>query len=458
MKRVYLDWGVVSNLKKPEYADIKEFLLSNKGILFFVYSTAHFEDAMRSRGDERLMRDIQTLESLVDNHLLAFNKKTAHPYLSTPTEYYQNNKDRDLDVVPDFAELVSSVGQDFPSLGGLLQSFLNFPIPIPNAAREQKLIGMMLPDLPDVPTLGDILHSSTTFVNKMMGDKEYYKSYRSSIRSTGFTLDENSGNWKSDEVVPNISAQMKKIGIDKTFQEFVQAGFGNKDKVSDFEFFIAAYSLLDMIGYKSDKLPKSMNAMNSVNTDAQHAYFAAFCDYLVTQDSHLASKARALYSEFGISTKVISPANIIAELEENRKDELASFLQEQLREENVERREERSVVYKFTRRFLGIFTHCVVYAQDDGTLIELKLAFDNYSYFVFYDEARIMVDTVADYLGRPSDAEYETIRQSIVSGNSDAAVHWKGNNIFFTLKADPERHRPELYITVPFQANTATEN
>ena len=458
MKRVYLDWGVVSNLKKPEYADIKEFLLSNKGNLFFVYSTAHFEDAMRSRGDERLMSDIQTLESLVDNHLLAFNKKTAHPYLSTPTEYYQNNKDRNLDVVPDFAELVSSVGHDFPSLGGLLQSFLNFPIPIPNAAREQKLIGMMLPDLPDVPTLGDILHSSTTFVNKMMGDKEYYKSYRSSIRSSGFTLDENSGNWKSDEVVSNISAQMKKLGIDKTFQEFVQAGFGNKDKVSDFEFFIAAYSLLDMIGYKSDKLPKSTNAMNSVNTDAQHAYYAAFCDYLVTQDSHLASKARALYSEFGISTKVISPAEIIREFEDDRKDELVSFLEEQLREENVERHEERSVGYKFTRRFLGIFTHCVVCAQDDGTLIELKLAFDNYSYFVFYDEARIMVDTVADYLGRPSDAKYETIRQSIVAGNSDAAVHWKGDNIFFTLKADPERHRPELYITVPHQANTATEN
>lgn len=458
MKRVYLDWGVVSNMKKPEYAEIKDFLLANKGNLFFVYSTAHFEDAMRSRGDERLMQDIQLLESLVDNHLLAFDKKTAHPYLATPTEYYQNNKDRNLDTVPDFADLVSSVGQDIPMLGGLLKSFLSFPMPIPNVAREQKLFGMMLPDLPDSPTLGDVLHSSTTFINKMLGDKEYYKSYRSSVRSSGFTLDENSGNWKSDEVVPNISAQMKKLGIDKTFQEFVLSGFGNKDKVSDFEFFMAAYSMLDLIGYKSDKLPKSKNAMNSVNTDAQHAYFAAFCDYLVTQDSHLASKARALYSEFGISTKVISPSEIIAELEENSKDVLVSFLQEQLREDNVERHEERAVVYKFTRRFLGIFSHGVVYAHDDETLIELKLAFDNYSFFVFYDEARIMVDTVADYLGRPSDAEYETIRQSIVSGNPNAAIHWKGDNIFFTLKADPERHRPELYITVPLQANNATEN
>lgn len=458
MKRVYLDWGVVSNLKKPEYAEIKDFLLTNKGNLFFVYSTAHFEDAMRSRGDDRLMQDIQMLESLVDNHLLAYQKNSTHPFLLTPTEYYQNNKDRDLDTVPDFADLVSSVGQDNPMLGGLLKSFLSFPMPIPNVAREEKLFGMMLPDLPDSPTLGDVLHSSTTFINKMLGDKEYYKSYRYSIRSSGFTLDENSGNWKSDEVVSNISAQMKKLGIDKSFQEFVLSGFGNKDKVSDYEFFMAAYSMLDLIGYKSDKLPKSTNAMNSVTTDAQHAYYAAFCDYLVTQDSHLASKARALFSEFGISTKVISPADIIPELEENRKEELVSFLGEQLREENVERHEERAVVYKFTRRFLGIFTHCVVYANDDETLIELKLAFDNYSYFVFYDEARIMVDRVADYLGRPTDGDYDAIRQSIVSGNPNAAIHWKGDHIFFTLKADPERHRPELYINVPTQANTATEN
>lgn len=173
MKRVYLDWGVVSNLKKPEYAEIKDFLLTNKGNLFFVYSTAHFEDAMRSRGDDRLMQDIQMLESLVDNHLLAYQKNSTHPFLLTPTEYYQNNKDRDLDTVPDFADLVSSVGQDNPMLGGLLKSFLSFPMPIPNVAREQKLFGMMLPDLPDSPTLGDVLHSSTTFINKMLGDKEY---------------------------------------------------------------------------------------------------------------------------------------------------------------------------------------------------------------------------------------------------------------------------------------------
>ena len=84
MKRVYLDWGVISNLKRPEFAEVREFLLSHKGDLFYVYSPAHFEDAMRSKRDDRLLQDIQTLESLVDNHLIAYNKKTAQPFLATP--------------------------------------------------------------------------------------------------------------------------------------------------------------------------------------------------------------------------------------------------------------------------------------------------------------------------------------------------------------------------------------
>lgn len=92
---------------------------------------------------------------------------------------------------------------------------------------------------------------------------------------------------------------MKELGIDKSFEDFVLMGFGNKDKVDGFQFFMAAYSILDLIGYKSDKLPKATNAMNSVNIDAQYAYFAAFCDYLITQDSHLIGQwhtARALES------------------------------------------------------------------------------------------------------------------------------------------------------------------
>ncbi len=316
MKRIYLDWGVVSNLKKPEYVDIREFLISHKGDLFFVYSSAHFEDALRSEGNERLLQDIQTLESLVDNHLLCYNQKekTACPYFQTPTEYYNDHKGQNMDLIPFISELVSSVDQDIPQVGAALKSFLDIPFPIPAEVRSQELWGMILQDLPDSPTLGDVINSGVSFYNKMQGDKDFYKSYRSAVKATGFSLESNSGNWKTDEVVPNISAKMKALGIDKSFKEFVLMGFGDKVKVDDYHLFIAAFGVLDWIGYKSEKLPKASNAMNSVTTDAQHAYFASFCDYLITQDSHLSSKAQVLYHEFKISTKVISLKDAIVEL------------------------------------------------------------------------------------------------------------------------------------------------
>lgn len=448
MKRVYLDWGVISNLKKPQLAVFKELLLSHKGDLFFVYSPAHFEDAMRSKGDERLAQDIQTLESLADNHLIAYVKKTAQPFLSTPSEYYRNNKDRNLDEVPDITEMLPIISQGIPAVGGLLKSFLNIPFPFPDTVRSNELVNMILPDMPASPTIRDAIHSATMYVNRMLSDKDFYKSYRSAVRASGFKVDSNAGNWDAKDVIPNIDAWLKSRGVNKSFEELVLMGIGDKKNVDDFQFFIAAYSLLDMIGYKPDKLPKSSNAMNNVSTDAQHAYFAAFCDYLITQDTHLASKALALYNEFGISTKIITPQDSIEVLDEKRNDNLVTFIQEQLTEENIERREERSIVYKFTHRFLGIFTHCVRYDENDCIVLEFKLSFDNYSYFIFYDEAAIMVDAVANCLGRPAEEEYEKARERIVAGDTGASIIWTGEGVLFTLRADPERHRPELFVTI----------
>lgn len=455
MKRVYLDWGVVSNLKKPEFADIREFLLSHKRDLFFVYSSAHFKDAMRSEGDERLQQDIRTLESLVDNHLLCYNpkEKTTSPYLATPTEYYRTHRGQNLDIIPNFSELVSSIRKDVPLLGGLLQSCLEIPFQIPEEVRSQKLWRMTLPDLPDSPSFGDLINSALSFYNKMQGDKDFYKSYRSAVRATGFSLEPNAGNWKTDEVVTNITSKMKALGIGKSFKDLVLMGFGNKEKVDDFQFFMAAYTMLDMIGYKSDKLPKASNAMESVSTDAQHAYFAAYCDYMITQDSHLASKAKALYHEFKISTKVISPKEVIAELGENRNGDLVSFLSEQLKEAIVERREEGATVYKLRRRFLGVFSHVIAYEQEgeDITLLEFKLAFDNYSRFIFYDEAGIMVDKVCEFFGWPSKEDYEIARKRIVAGDTNTSINWQGEDVLLSLKADSERHRPELYVKITAQ-------
>ena len=93
MKRVYLDWGVVSYLKKDKYAKLRNLLVLNKGRLFLVYSSAHFEDLMKSKGEPQFNNDIQTLSALVDDHLLDFNKGVVWPYRATPEDFCHNYVD-----------------------------------------------------------------------------------------------------------------------------------------------------------------------------------------------------------------------------------------------------------------------------------------------------------------------------------------------------------------------------
>jgi len=72
MIRVYLDWNVVSNLKKPEFKKLKNFIIEYKQNLQFPYTPAHFNDLMKSyRPDNELFfEDLNTLEFLSEKHLL----------------------------------------------------------------------------------------------------------------------------------------------------------------------------------------------------------------------------------------------------------------------------------------------------------------------------------------------------------------------------------------------------
>ncbi len=72
VKRIYLDWGVISNLKKEENAGFRNLLLSSKDRFFFVYSLCHLEDLMNSRGEPQFDLDIKMMSDLVGDHFLNY--------------------------------------------------------------------------------------------------------------------------------------------------------------------------------------------------------------------------------------------------------------------------------------------------------------------------------------------------------------------------------------------------
>ena len=309
MKREYLDWGVISNLKKDEYAKLRNLLLSNKDRLFLVYSSAHFEDLMRSKGEPQFDNDIQMLLNLVDDHLLDFKKEVVWPYRATPEEFNRDYVDYSSYLSQDIYSLISSI-DDLPipdmNVVATIKANLNVSFPIPSEFRSNELFEKTFHNLPEFPTLGDVIESCRHFMCDMMMNGDSYKNYRKSIHETGFKLEKNAGNWKDEEATDKISLFLKSKGIDMSFNDYVKINFHGR-KYTTNEFFTTAYCLLDMLGFHSDKLPKASNTIRSVTTDSKHAYFAGFCDWFVTVDTRLYHKAKALYCNFGLSTNVLNP-------------------------------------------------------------------------------------------------------------------------------------------------------
>ena len=112
--------------------------------------------------------------------------------------------------------------------------------------------------------------------------------------------------------------------------------------------------------------------------------------------------------------------------------------------------EAMSIVFKLDHPFLGIFTHCVFYHYEEKQIIffQFKLAFDNSSRFIYYDEAGIMIDTVVNYFGREGIKDFDLTRQRMIEGDIDVSFFWQTGKEYVWLKNDPERHRPEIIVAL----------
>lgn len=460
MRRIYLDWGVVSYLKKDEYAELRSLLLSNKDRLFMVYSSAHLEDLMKSKGEPQFDDDIKMLTDLVEDHLLDIDKGMVLPYRVMPEEFcrgYVDNSPYLSQNVDSFLSVIEATSIPGDNTVNQIKANLNVAFPISPEFRSNELFMRTLPNLPESPTVRDVVESVRQFMCDMVINPGSYKNYKRIIGETGFKLEPNAGNWKDEEAVDEINSFLKSKGIEMAFNDYVMQSFYGR-QVSGNEFFTAAYCVLDMLGFHSDTLHKPGSTVRSVTTDAKHAYFAGFCDWFVTADTRLTHKAKALYSHLGVSTRVMNPKETVAAIREEIRpwgqNYLLSFIGNEFITEHIVERHDREndsdgdfVIYRFSQRFLEIFTHGICYLYSDGSsTLQFKLAFGNYSRFLFYDEVGMIVDTIAQYFGKDGISDYGSLRKRFVEGKTDVTISWRMDKGFVCVKNDEERLRPELFI------------
>lgn len=474
MIRIYLDWNVISNLKRPEFRTLDDFLIRHKEQLLFPYSPAHFKDLMKSYSPDNLQfdSDLAKLQQLTGKHFLGLKDNYVVPLFGTPEEYFQyeieslqNTDPSTYDFeknVLDLDNLGAELGLD--GFGSMIKRLLQSQMSEINVTEQNRsLLNTLFPNLSNGSNLWEFVKDYGFFTNSLLNNGSFYRNLRKGLGDHGFKLEPNAGNWSEDDVIRNIDEFLRSINT--TFRGYIESVLKiNKLDENVYNFFTTAYLVLDMIGYKPDKLPKPTDNMQNIMTDADHAFYAAHCDYLVGLDKKQLLKSKVLYNEFKLPVKVLTPDQVIDEISnvihsESDKtyfvDNVLEFYKKDKIVETIpplEEGEPYSDAVKLERYYFDFFNYAIYsyYEAEDIMLITFKRVFKNYSRFVFYTEVEKAVDKICDYFADITDVDVLE-RKKFVDADSNAQTTWQHEWGIVRLALDEHTRRPILVIAVQFQ-------
>ncbi|MCK5686636.1 hypothetical protein KAJ27_21040, partial [bacterium] len=310
----------------------------------------------------------------------------------------------------------------------------------------------------------DLMKDIFPFAHNLITDKDYYKDFRKSIGESGFRLETNSANWNEEEVVDKIDDYMSNFGVEMDFLEYVKASLRHMKKdINRYDIFTTAYLMLDMMGYKSDRLRKPADNMQNIQKDGEHAFYGAHCDYFITIDKNLKKKAKVLYSKFNISTKVFTPEEMINTLEnvihkktininEFFKDILYYASQGTVFESHLlsDDNDIETYIIKLQIYFFNFFNYLIYnhYPNKNIIVIRFKKESFNYSDFNFYSEIDTLFTKLVSVFGYSSDdsveKEFKMKKDEFIYKNTNNSFTWNFADAQVNLDKDPETHSPVL--------------
>lgn len=472
MIRIYLDWNVVSSLKRPEFQEIWEYIGQHKKYLQFPYSPAHFSDLMKSYSPDNKLFDVdlRTLEFLSEKHLIRWGKEGVEPLFGTPMEYFEGEKDKEdvfslMDMEKLFEDLNDSNSDDgLGDIGTLLKTLFQLqPAGIEITEENQDALKKMFPNLKPSSTMWDLMKDVGPFSKKLLQDGDFYKDFRETLRKHGFKLELNSGNWNYEDVIKNIDSFLLGSGANMTYLEYVEASLKQKkEPINQHEYYTTAYLMLDMIGYKTDRLPKPTDNMQNIQIDAEHSFYGAYCDFFVAIDKKLRIKSKVLYNEFNIQTKIIEPKELIIELEKvidqifkdrNFIEEAFSFCNTESLVESFPITEENKIetyAFKLPKFYFNFFSHVIYsnYPEQEGIILTFRKVFKNFSNFIYYTESERLIDSIAECFGYDDKLELETRKREFVYEDKNTIFEWNFDGGMIRLEKEEDTKRPTLIYVI----------
>lgn len=470
MLRVYLDWDVVSKLKLEQFKALLEFIKVHKDRILVPFTPTHFSDLMKSyKGDNpHFDGDLEMLGAICGEHFMQWKDHQIEPLLGVPREYFthiKNQQPLDWEELLDMDKLLHEMdnatsAMGLPRFGTLLKVLMQSqPVGLVVDGDGAGVMNQLFPGLGPSSTAWDIMKGMAPLAKGMLDGPDKWKELRSSITAGGFSVAAIAGNSSAEEAAERIDSFLKSKQMDMSFIDYVQSTFKHdKEPPDDYEFFTRAYLMLDLIGYRSDKLPKQTNSMMNIWHDAEHAFYGAHCDYLVAFDKRLRSKAALLYHLLNIPTEVIHPDDLVGEISPRFhtappdfsaavQDAVTQIRAGQIVEQHApsEHLDTETLGIKLPVLYLNFFTH-VLYQEYEGKGIALtfRKVYKNYSRFIYYTESEAVLDTIIALFGLDDMAAYPDKKREFVYGDKAPMFLWHFAGGLIKLEREEDTHRPSL--------------
>ncbi|MDR3008651.1 MAG: hypothetical protein LBV59_11995 [Sphingobacterium sp.] len=470
MIRIYFDWSVFSSLKKPEFSDLKTFLKSNKDALLCPYTPIHFNDLMKSFNDsnELIFHDLQTIEEISGNRFLDILDNNFYLREYSVQEYFEFRKNEiqssSFEIIKDSLEILEKEGIQLEELSNEFKSLSlqNFGI----TEENREAMSLFIPSLKSRnPSAKTILLEFVAFADKFNHDKSFYKEFRQNIKDKGLNLPQDSGNWKPEEVIEKLDQYLARFQGGITYQKYVEqiCSFNPNMSLGRFEFYTNAYLLLDLIGFKQDKLSKNTDSLQNILNDSHHSFYAAYCDFFVVQDKILRLKTEALFSFLKIKTEVVSPDELLMKINSRilRENDYSGLGYIKLLKNGILVNKEASksveepdvYVYTLNNFIFNYFNYAVLYIYNfeklNVLIIEFKRYNRNYSSFIFEMEMQVLFSNVLEAYKLKGQSSFESLGTSFINKDiENAKIVYQSHDHQMNFEINPDSLLPELSITM----------
>ncbi|MCW2462410.1 hypothetical protein HNP45_000467 [Elizabethkingia anophelis] len=404
MIRIYCDKNIYSSIKEGKRnfnSALKSLMDELKDIVLFTYSRAHHEDL--SNSDKSFWEeDLQLLEHYVKDHYFNYDgiKKRTDCLLAMPTKSFY---DIDFNILKDFFNTENNLldtlfpkseeeeDESVKKIKDIMQNLLDMPIPNFNLTevtdRERERAEKYMPNDGNL-TVGGMMEHFFKLGNRLLMDKkeviELKKMMEEYVNSDKYSFEK----WKDQ-----FDIKFKENFGENSFTEMMSKVFENGNNYDDYDKFILFFNSLELYNVTRDKPLRKTQSLGSINTDANHAWYASFSDFLITDDKGLAVKAYIVYKFFKINTKIYN----VEEFLNNR----TIFLQQE---------EKKSKVFFEILKY-ELKNSLVLRDSVDNALNHFSILKNHHKFFNYFNRMASNQNSIKLYCQRHKNANFNMFRE-----------------------------------------------